>query len=880
MSQQLITKYRKDYKAPDYLINTVDLHFELDEAVTTVTSKLTVMRNPAAEAGNRPLVLQGEDMHLESVKLNGQALAETQYKVDSEHLTLNDVPVDFELEIVTTIKPQENLALEGLYKSNNLYCTQCESHGFHKITYFLDRPDVMSFYTTTIVADRKKYPILLSNGNLELSKKLPNGKHQVTWIDPYKKPCYLFALVAGDLAEISDEFITQSKRKVALKIYVEKENQTKCMHAMESVKNAMRWDERAYGREYDLDIFMIVAVQDFNMGAMENKGLNIFNARYILADTKTATDADYDAIEAVVGHEYFHNWTGDRITCRDWFQLSLKEGLTVFREQQFSAAMGSASVKRIADVQTVRTVQFAEDAGPMAHPIRPDSYIEMNNFYTATIYEKGAEVIRMLHTLLTPAGFRSGMDLYFERHDGQAVTCDDFVQAHADANHTDLTQFKLWYSQAGTPELTVNTHYDATQKTYTLTVSQHTPATPGQATKQALLIPIAVGLLNAQGNDMPLQLVDEPVNSETTKILQLSLAEQTFVFINVTEQPTLSFLRNFSAPVKVKYAAAPAELTLRLAHDKDDFNRWDAGQQFAIQQIIQGVESYQQNKPVHFDPAFVEAMRDMLIQTDLDKELQALILTLPSHSYIGDLLPEVDVDAIVSVRKQLRQLLSEQLKTKLLASYELNQLDESYEFTPGKVAQRSLKNACLSYLLNLKTPDMFELALQQYRKADNMTDSIAALRELAYHDNSMRQEILQDFYDRWQHDPLVTNKWFTIQALADTSDVLADVKQLLQHPAFQIKNPNRARALIGAYTQNFAAFHRADGAGYRFLADQIIELDSFNPQVAARMCESLTRWKRFTEPRQQLMRKELERIKAVSTLSKNTAEIVEKALTT
>lgn len=871
--------YRTDYSAPDYLIDTVDLHFNLDEDVTTVTSRLKLSRNKTKEsAANKPLVLQGEKMQLISIELNGQLLTTQDYQVDAEHLTLSNVPDQFELKIVNQIKPQENTELEGLYKSNNLFCTQCESHGFHRITYFVDRPDVMAFFKTTIVANKRKYPILLSNGNLTAQQDLPGGRHSVTWVDPFKKPCYLFALVAGELAEISDSFITQSNREVALKIFVEPQYQDQCAHAMASVKKAMRWDEETYGREYDLDIYMIVAVHDFNMGAMENKGLNIFNARYILADTKTATDTDYENIEAVIGHEYFHNWTGNRITCRDWFQLSLKEGLTVYRDQEFSAAMNSPAVKRIDDAQTIRSVQFAEDASPLAHPVRPDSYVEMNNFYTVTVYEKGSEVIRMLNTLLTPAGFRRGMDLYFQRHDGQAITCDDYVQALADANNVDLTQFKRWYSQAGTPQLTVTTEYDIAQQKFTLNLAQYTPATPGQPHKEPLLIPVAVGLLDQQGQDIPLLLENDDTTPVTTKVLSLTQAQQSFVFNNVPVKPVLSVLRNFSAPVKINYQQTSAELRLRLAHDSDAFNRWDAGQQLALQQIMQGIAAYQKHQPMIFDAEFISALRDMLLDTKLDKALQAMIMQLPSASYIGDLLPQIDVEAIVNVKKQLKFFMATELREELLNLYQQNQQNDYYQFTPVQVAQRSLKNTCLHYLLCLDTPDMFALAVEQFNHANNMTDTISAFRELVYRDNPYRKKILQDFYTQWQHDPLVINKWFSIQAYAEIPEILDEVKSLMQHADFQIKNPNRARALISAYTQNFAGFHRADGAGYQFLADRILEIDQFNPQIASRMCEPLIHWRRYTAERQKLMHQELQRIRATRGLSKNVTEIVSKAL--
>lgn len=880
MTKQATPHYLKDYQPSAYLIKTTDLHFELGEEVTLVKAKLVIHRNPARTEGEIPLILDGVNLVLRSICIDGNPLLNDAFSIDAEKLTIFKVPAEFTLETEVEIKPQENTALEGLYKSSGNFCTQCEAHGFRKITYYLDRPDVMAKFTTTIVADKQLYPVLLSNGNPIAKGELANNRHWITWQDPFKKPCYLFALVAGDLGHIADEFITQSGCKVELKIYVEKGNEDKCDHAMISLKNSMRWDEETFGREYDLAIFMIVAVSDFNMGAMENKGLNIFNTKYIIANPKTGTDVDYEGIEAVVAHEYFHNWTGNRITCRDWFQLSLKEGLTVFRDHEFSADMNARSVARIDQVRRLRAVQFLEDAGPLAHPVRPESYIEMNNFYTATVYEKGSEVIRMMHTMLGKEGFRRGMDLYFQRYDGQAVTCDDFVKAMEDANQADLGQFRLWYSQAGTPKVEITSDFDALNKTYSLTVKQTCPATPEQPEKLAMHIPLALGLLAKDGRELDLQLQGESSNvAATTRVLAVTQSEQTFQFVNITEKPVPSLLRGFSAPVKLNYAYTDQELLFLLAHDSDDFNRWEAGQHLATRLLLDLVKAHRTKQTLTLRSELTQALRAILADSRLDNALKAQLLALPSETDLGEMMTEIDVDGIVAARRFVRQQLAMQLTKELSGIYRQQHTQQSYAFNPQSVGRRSLKNVALSYLMLQDKQEVIELCMQQFNQADNMTDQSAALRVIASINCPERLLALESFYQQWQHEALVVDKWFSIQASAELPGTLTRVKELLNHPAFTIKNPNKVRALIGAFTSNFAEFHGADGLGYQFLAEQVLRLDTLNPQIAARLVQPLTRWKRFDKSRQQLMQGELKKIIQTEKLSNDLYEIVAKSLT-
>ncbi|AKH21822.1 aminopeptidase N [Sedimenticola thiotaurini] len=869
------TVYLKDYLPPEFLIDQVMLWFDLDETETRVRSRLELRRNPAAQSRSPDLRLHGEQLELISLSLDGQPVAPAGYLQDDEGLTVRQVPDQFVLESEVRILPQQNTALEGLYKSGGLFCTQCEAEGFRKITWYLDRPDVMSRFTTTICADKQRYPVLLSNGNPSDTVELEDGRHRITWTDPFPKPAYLFALVAGDLRAIEDSHTTPSGREVTLRIYVEPENIDKCDHAMASLKRAMAWDEQQYGREYDLDIYMIVAVNDFNMGAMENKGLNIFNSKFVLASPATATDRDFQGIESVIAHEYFHNWTGNRITCRDWFQLSLKEGLTVFRDQEFSADMGSRGVKRIEDVRLLRAHQFAEDAGPMAHPVRPDSYMEINNFYTVTVYEKGAEVVRMQANLLGPEAFRGGTDLYFERFDGQAVTTDDFVQCMADAGQRDLGQFKRWYSQAGTPELTIQGVYDAAQQTYTLTVEQHCPATPGQPDKEPFLIPLAVGLLDDRGTDLALRLAGDSDPGPTTRMLEISEPRQQFVFEQVPVAPVPSLLRGFSAPVKVRFDYSNEQLMFLMAHDSDGFSRWDAAQTLAQRILLQLVDDPDSLVPEGFVQAFRQALQD----SASDPALLAEVLTLPAESYLGDQMAEVDVEGIHRAREQLKTLLASELKTELLAVYRDNEVTGEYRPDADAIGRRSLRNLALGYLMQLEDQAIQALCIAQYRAGNNMTDVITALSLLADRDIPETAELLEGFYQQWRDDPLVLDKWFSLQAMSKRPDTLERVKGLLDHPAFSIANPNKVRSLIGAFCSgNPVRFHAADGAGYRFLSDRVLELDQLNPQVAARMVRLMTRWQRYDPARQRLMQTQLERILHTSGVSRDVYEIVSKSL--
>lgn len=865
----------QDYLPPAYLIDAAALEVELGEEETRVRSRLQIRRNPASGESGQGLRLDGEELEPISLRLDGRPLDEDEYAVDREGLTLFQVPEQFVLESEVRIFPQRNTALEGLYRSGPMFCTQCEAEGFRKITWFLDRPDVLTRFTTTIIADRGRYPVLLSNGNPVAEAELPDGRHRVTWQDPFPKPCYLFALVAGDLRAICDRYTTASGRSVDLRIYVEPENVDKCAHALASLKHAMRWDEENYGREYDLDIYMIVAVNDFNMGAMENKGLNIFNSKYVLARPDTATDADFQGVEGVIGHEYFHNWTGNRITCRDWFQLSLKEGLTVFRDQGFSADMGSHGVKRIEDVRLLRSHQFAEDAGPMAHPVRPESYIEINNFYTVTVYEKGAELIRMLHQLLGPEGFRRATDLYFERHDGQAVTTDDFVRCMEEAGGLDLEQFQRWYSQAGTPELEVAAGHDPATGRYSLEIRQSCPPTPGQPEKLPFHIPFRLGLLDRAGNDLPLQLEGEGKPLGGSRLLELRLPVERFTFVNVPERPVPSLLRGFTAPVKLRYDYSDQELMFLLAHDSDGFNRWDAAQTLAQRILLQRVAQPDYPVPEGFIEAFGTALRD----PDSDRALLVEILTLPSESYLGDQLDLVEVEAIHLARQSLKRILAQQLRTDLLAVYHANAETGAYELSPAAIGRRRLKNLCLAYLMELEEEPIQRLCTEQYETGGNMNDRLAALMLLADSDVPQREAALADFYQRWQTDPLVLDKWFSVQALSRRADTLMQVRELLRHPAFSLRNPNRVRALVGAFCSgNPFRFHAADGSGYAFLADQVLELNATNPQVAARLLRIMARWRRYDGNRRALMRSQLQRILASDEVSKDVYEVAHKSL--
>ncbi|MEA3639343.1 MAG: aminopeptidase N [Lamprobacter sp.] len=893
-----------DYRPPEFLIDSVALRFELDDQQTQVEAELSLRRNPAATRGDGDLRLHGEQLKLKAISLNERPLTPAEYQVEEDQLLVHRVPDRFRLQTRVQLNPSANTALEGLYVSGSMLCTQCEAEGFRRITYFIDRPDVMATYRVTLIADAERYPVLLANGNPAGEERLEDGRLCVHWDDPFPKPSYLFAVVAGNLSAVEDRFKTASGRWLPLRIYVEPGNEEKCTHAMQSLIRAMRWDEEHYGREYDLEVFNIVAVSHFNMGAMENKGLNLFNAKYILASAESATDADFAGIEGVVAHEYFHNWTGNRITCRDWFQLSLKEGFTVYRDQEFSADMGSRGVKRIADVRQLRARQFPEDSGPMAHPVRPDSYIEINNFYTATVYEKGAELVRMQAKLLGPERFRQATDLYFERFDGQAVTTDDFVSCMEAAGGIDLTQFKRWYSQAGTPQLDCADQFDATTGTYRLEVRQHTPATPGQPEKQPLHIPLALGLLDAQGQDLPLQLAGEQrAPAAGTRMLELRRPVETFVFTGLTECPVPSLLRGFSAPVQVQYPYTDEQLSFLMAHDTDGFNRWDAAQTLAQRLLLAMVADPALSVPERFIDAFQRALRD----ESADAALIAEVLTLPSESYLGDQMRIVDVDGIHRARQALAAEVGKRLRELLLGAYERTRTDAGFDLSHASMGRRALGNLCLSYLVRAGDTEGLILAQQQFDAQQNMTDVISALRLLieaptapsadtpaanagavspsgvagvgAESGSNAGEQALAAFYQRWSGEPLVLDKWFALQAQSSRSDTLARVESLLAHPDFSLTNPNRVRALIGAFAAgNPVRFHAVDGTGYRFLADRILELDPLNPQIASRLVYPMTRWRRYDEGRQQRLRTQLERILEVEGLSNDVYEVVSKSL--
>ncbi|GLX14226.1 aminopeptidase N [Pseudomonas straminea] len=884
-TEQSKTIYLKDYQAPDYLIDETHLTFELFEDHTLVHAQLVMRRNPALSAELPALVLDGQQLELLHLKLDDRELAAGDYQLTDSTLSVQPTQASFVIDSTVRIHPESNTALEGLYKSSGMFCTQCEAEGFRKITYYLDRPDVMSSFTTTLSGDKQKYPILLSNGNPIASGEEDDGRHWATWEDPFKKPAYLFALVAGDLWCVEDKFTTMSAREVTLRIYVEPENIDKVQHAMDSLKKSMKWDEEVYGREYDLDIFMIVAVNDFNMGAMENKGLNIFNSSAVLARAETATDAAHQRVEAIVAHEYFHNWSGNRVTCRDWFQLSLKEGFTVFRDAGFSADMNSPTVKRIQDVAYLRTHQFAEDAGPMAHPVRPDAYMEISNFYTLTIYEKGAEVLRMIHTLLGAEAFRKGSDLYFERHDGQAVTCDDFVKAMEDASGVDLTQFKRWYTQAGTPRLAVTEQYDAAAKTYTLTFTQSCPATPGQSesSKLPFVIPVELGLLDGQGNDLPLRLQGEAAAVGGNRVLSVTEAQQSFTFVDVAEKPLPSLLRGFSAPVKLSFAYDRDQLMFLMQHDSDGFNRWEAGQQLSVQVLQELIGQYQRGEALVLDQRLVSALRTLLQDDTLDQAMVAEMLSLPGEAYLTEISDIADVDAIHGAREFARQQLADALFEPLRQRYQANRevsRNTPYVAEAEHFARRALQNIALSYLMLSDKPEVLVAALDQFENSDNMTERLTALAVLVNSPfEAERSKALDAFAEHFKDNALVMDQWFSVQAASTLPGGLARVQALMEHPAFTLKNPNKVRALIGAFAgQNLVNFHAIDGSGYRFLADQVIVLNALNPQIASRLLAPLTRWRKYGAERQALMKAELERILASGKLSPDVYEVVSKSL--
>ncbi|WP_241617375.1 aminopeptidase N [Rosenbergiella epipactidis] len=869
MTQQPQVKYRKDYTAPEFTITDIDLTFHLDEKTTKVVAVSQVKR---CDASAKDLLLQGEGLVLVSVKINGDLWQD--HAIESGNLILRNVPENFTLEIENEIHPDQNSALEGLYKSGEALCTQCEAEGFHHITWYLDRPDVLARFNTTIYADKQRYPYLLSNGNRIDAGELDNGQHWITWQDPFPKPCYLFALVAGDFDVLRDTFTTKSGRDVALEIFVDHGNLDRADWAMTSLKQSMKWDEERFNLEYDLDIFMIVAVDFFNMGAMENKGLNIFNSKYVLAKPETATDKDYLGIEAVIGHEYFHNWSGNRVTCRDWFQLSLKEGLTVFRDQEFSSDLGSRAVNRIDNVRVMRGAQFAEDASPMAHPIRPEQVMEMNNFYTLTVYEKGSEVIRMIHTLLGEEKFQAGIALYFQRHDGSAATCEDFVKAMEDASGIDLTQFRQWYRQSGTPVVTVEDDYDPNSETYTLTVTQETPATADQAEKKPLHIPLAIELYGNEGQVIPLQYKGEAIDP----VLNVTEATQIFVFDKVWFQPTPALLCEFSAPVKLHYQWSDAQLTFLMQHARNAFTRWDAAQSLLAIYLKLNVSRFAQQQPLSVPRHVVDAFRAVLVDNSIDPALKAQIFTLPSENEIAEWFEIIHPTAIAAVRASLLQLFATALVKELKVAYQDN-LCAEYRVEEQDIGKRALKNIALSYLVFADATLGEELAVKQYQSANNMTDALAAISSAVAAQLPAAEQLLTQWDERWYQDGLVMDKWFILQATRPGDHVVDNVRQLLTHRSFTMKNPNRVRSLIGAFcSANPAAFHAEDGSGYQFLVEMLTDLNHRNPQIAARMIEPLIRLKRYDTNRQQLMRAALEQLLTLDNLSRDLYEKITKAL--
>ncbi len=870
------TIYRKNYVAYPWIINQLQLHFDIAADTTTVRARIEFqLADPNAIP--QCIVLNGSDLDLISITLDDCDLTPEDYVIEGETLTIHDAPQTGTLETEVRIHPAQNTAFEGLYHSGRSMLTQCEAQGFRKITWFPDRPDVMTTYKVTLEADKADFPLLLSNGNQADSGDLPDGRHWVSWEDPFPKPSYLFALVAGDLTLVEDKFTTRSGVDVALRIYVEKENFDRCEHAMESLINAMRWDEDRFNLEYDLDIYHIVATNDFNMGAMENKSLNVFNSKYVLARPDTATDVDYRGIEGVIGHEYFHNWTGNRVTCRDWFQLTLKEGLTVFRDEEFSADMQSRAVKRIQVIRDLRNRQFPEDDGPMAHPIRPDHYVEINNFYTATVYQKGSAIIRMVHSLLGEQGFQKGMQLYFARHDGQAVSCDDFLAAMADASGVSLDRFSRWYSQSGTPQVHVLDHYDEASRRYRLTLKQQTPATAHQSEKQPLVLPFALGLLTTDGEELPLQLETETEATHGTRLLVAKDEQQSWTFINVTSRPVPSLFRDYSAPVKISYAYSPAQLAVLMEHDSDPFVRWDAAQRMSINAILEQCSQRAHGREMKLETSLVTAFGGVLSDREADPALVAEAMTLPDEDYLADQMDVVDVDGIHAARQFIKRSLASKLEAVLTERYKLLNDGKAYQKSSAAMARRALKNVCLSYLLETHSGEA--LANEQLHECDNMTDTLAAIRGLVSSNSSIAEAALDEFEANWKDDALVMDKWFSVQAIKPGAETVGKVRDLMSHPAFSIRNPNKVRALLGVFSMlNSTGFHAADGSGYAFHAERVLELDRLNPQMAARMASAFNRWKRYDESRKALMKTELQRIASVDGLSSDVTEIVNNAL--
>ncbi len=863
-------KHLKDYTPSEFTIKSIDLTIEIENELTRVSSHMQIEKNRAVSNKVTSLILNKSDYAITSVIANGMVLLPEEYETDINHLKLIRTPDKFELEIESILKPHENTTLEGLYQSGDILCTQCEAEGFRKITPFLDRPDVMSTYSCTIVADKNKYPILLSNGNLVKTGELDNDRHFARWEDPFKKPSYLFALVAGDLAVLEDTFITQSGRAVDLKIYSEKENINQCDHAMLSLKQAMKWDEKRFGLEYDLDLYQIVAINDFNAGAMENKGLNIFNSKYVLAKPETATDEDFMNVQGVIGHEYFHNWTGNRVTLNNWFQLSLKEGLTVFRDQEFSSDLNSRGVKRISCIRNLRAFQFPEDSGPMVHPVRPASYMEMNNFYTMTVYEKGSELVRMIHQIIGEKKFQKGMKLYFNKFDGMAVSIEDFVGVMEDAGNINFTQFKLWYSQSGTPTIKISRHYDAKNKQLHITFEQYTPPDRNQADKKPLHIPVKIGIIDHEGIE---------VLNEDNALIELKEEKETFIFNDIPQGGLPSVFRQFTAPVKIQTDFNDEELALLMAHDSDEFNKWDAAQTLFIKQIIRLVECFQSNSDMIIDRHLTAAFQNALEDLHINRAFIARMLTLPTETEIKDHFKIIDVTAIHAARKSLEKQIAVSMESLLIETINRCSKSDPASLSHEAMADRSLKNLCLSYLGSLKTPATTDLIQGCFSGAKNMTDEFSAFRILCEIDTETKKEAVEQFYKKWSHDKLVLDKWFAVQAASSLPDTLENVRLLTKHPDFSLRNPNKVRSLIYMFSLfNPIHFHSSDGSGYQFVSNQILTLDSINHQIAARLSSCFNHWKKYDNVRQGLMKKELERIIEVQTLSKNVYEIVSRAL--
>ncbi|QLY24273.1 aminopeptidase N [Bdellovibrio sp. KM01] len=870
MKQEKI--YLKDYKAPAFSVESVHLDFILNEDFCRVIAKSKIKTLTSGV----PLQLNGEELKLVSVKINDKILSASEYQLTDEEMIIASVPAEFTLEIETQLEPQNNTSLEGLYKSNGIFCTQCEAQGFRKITWFLDRPDVMTSYTVTIEADKAKYPVLLSNGDRMKVEDVGNGRHKAYWRDPHKKPCYLFALVAGDLGVIRDTFTTSSGRKVNLEVYAAHGKQERCWHALESLQKSMKWDEEVFGREYDLNEYMIVAIDDFNAGAMENKGLNIFNSRLVLADTNSATDSDFHAIESVVAHEYFHNWTGNRVTLRDWFQLSLKEGLTVFRDQEFSADMTDRGVQRIEDVDSLRAGQFAEDAGPNAHPVRPESCMAVDNFFTMTIYEKGSELIRMMQTIVGRKGFRKGMDEYFKRHDGQAVTTEDFAAAISEPNGKDFTQFKRWYNQSGTPVVAIQERFDDKTGEYHLTLEQSCPPTPNQPTKEPFHIPLMMGLLDKSGQELALNCDKIEKNSDGQHVIELKNQKETYVFKGLKERPVLSILREFSAPVNLNWEASEEDLYFLMEKDTDSFNRREITQKLAMRLMSDLIKQSRQGKELKVDARFINAMKTVMNDPNMDSAFKAKMLQMPSLAVLAQMEPVLDPVAFDKARTTLRKEIAKANKETLFATYNKYHGVEAKSRSTKVFGQRLLKNQALHYLADLCEPAIYEIVAKQYWEAQNMTDRMTALMILADSESNHREKVLADFHTNWKDDSVVINKWFTVQALAHRPQILDEIKALTKNPTFNINNPNNVYSLLRAFTTNLVSFNNEKA--YEFIADKIIEIDPKNPQVAARLCSAFNFVAKLEPQLKDLAMKQIRRMVDVPGLSKNSRELLQSAL--